>query len=105
MPWKDRYTISDEKSLLDSEVTWPDGQRCCFRIVVDLAPPCGPAGITPQDLTTPDAYFGMHGGLAALGDVLPRRGLHATFAVPAVLAVIHNVPIRALRVARPVIAA
>ena len=23
MPWKDRYTISDEKSLLDSEVSWP----------------------------------------------------------------------------------
>ena len=66
MPWKDRYTISDEKSLSDSEVAWPDGNRCCFRIVVDLAPACGPAGITPQDLATPDAYYGMHGGLSAL---------------------------------------
>ena len=86
MPWKDRYTISDEKSLLDSEVTWPDGNRCCFRIVVDLAPPCGPAGITPQDLTTPDAYFGMHGGLEVLREVLRRRRLKATFATPAVMA-------------------
>jgi len=97
MPWKDRYTISDEKSLLDSEVTWPDGHRCCFRIVVDLAPPCGPAGITPQDLTTPDAYFGMHGGLSGLRDVLRRRHLKATFAVPAVIADIHADTIRALR--------
>ena len=96
MPWKDRYTISDEKSLMDSEVTWPDGQRCCFRIVVDLAPACGPAGITPQDLATPDAYFGMHGGLAALVEVLRRRGLKATFAVPAVMAEIHADTIRAL---------
>ena len=96
MPWKDRYTISDEKSLLDSEVAWPDGNRCCFRIVVDLAPACGPAGITPQDLATPDAYFGMHGGLSALTDVLRRRGLKATFAVPAVMAEIHADTIRAL---------
>ena len=86
MPWKDRYTISDEKSLLDSEVSWPDGQRCCFRIVVDLAPPCGPAGITPQDLTTPDAYFGMHGGLSALGEVLKRYG---TIRMRRGLAVVH----------------
>jgi len=105
MPWKDRYTISDEKSLLDSEVTWPDGQRCCFRIVVDLAPACGPAGITPQDLATPDAYFGMHGGLAALVEVLRRRGLKATFAVPAVMAEIHADTIRALREAGHEIAA
>jgi peptidoglycan/xylan/chitin deacetylase (PgdA/CDA1 family) len=97
MPWKDRYTISDEKSLLDSEVTWPDGNRCCFRIVVDLAPPCGPAGITPQDLTTPDAYYGMHGGLSGLSDILRRRRLKATFAVPAVIADIHADTIRALR--------
>ena len=72
MPWKDRYTISDERTLLDSEVRWPDGRRCCFRIVVDLAPSCGPEGITPADLTTPDAYFGMHGGLKALCGVLDQ---------------------------------
>ena len=38
MPWKERYTISDERTLPDSEVRWPDRKRCCFRIVVDLAP-------------------------------------------------------------------
>ena len=66
MPWKERYTISDERTLLDSDVRWPDGKRCCFRVVVDLAPASGPEGIKPQDLTTPDAYFGMHGGLREL---------------------------------------
>lgn len=96
MPWKDRYTISDEKSLLDNDVTWPDGKRCCFRIVVDLAPPCGPRGIEPKDLATPDAYFGMNGGLSALMEVLRRRGLKATFAAPAVIAEIHGDTIRAL---------
>jgi hypothetical protein len=30
MPWKERYTISDEKSLADDEIRWPQGARCCF---------------------------------------------------------------------------
>ena len=68
MPWKDRYTISDEKSLLDSDVRWPDGQALLLPHRRRPRPACGPDGITPQDLTTPDAYFGMHGGLAALGE-------------------------------------
>ena len=97
MPWKERYTISDERTLPDSEVRWPDGKRCCFRIVVDLAPASGPDGIKPTDLTTPDAYFGMHGGLRAVCDLLKRRGLKATFAVPAVMAEIHGDTIRRLR--------
>ena len=53
MPWKERYTISDEKSIVDSDIKWPDGKRCCFRVVVDLSPACGPDGIKPEDLTTP----------------------------------------------------
>ena len=97
MPWKDRYTISDERTLLDSDVSWPDGNRCCFRIVVDLAPACGPDGLKPQDLATPDAYFGLHGGLGGLLDVLRRHSLKATFAVPAVIAEIHANTIRGLR--------
>lgn len=96
MPWKDRYTISDEKSLLDSEIGWPDGQRCCFRVVVDLSPPCGPDGITARDIANPDAYFGMHGGLDSLCETLHRHSIPATFAVPAVIAEIHADKIRAL---------
>lgn len=105
MPWKDRYTISDEKSLLDSDIHWPDGKRCCFRVVVDLSPACGPDGIKPQDVTTPDAYYGMHGGLDALRGVLKRYGIAATFAVPAVIAETYAATIRALGAAGHEIAA
>jgi hypothetical protein len=37
MPWKERYTISDEKSLGDDEIRWPQGARCCVGITVDLS--------------------------------------------------------------------
>ena len=49
MPWKERYTISDEKSIVDADISWPGGKRCCFRVVVDLSPACGPDGIGPAD--------------------------------------------------------
>ena len=96
MPWKERYTISDEKSIVDSDITWPDGKRCCFRVVVDLSPACGPDGIKPADLATPDAYYGMNGGLAALVSVLDRYDIKATFAVPAVIAEIQADTLRRL---------
>jgi peptidoglycan/xylan/chitin deacetylase (PgdA/CDA1 family) len=96
MPWKERYTISDEKSIVDSDIKWPDGKRCCFRVVVDLSPACGPDGIKPADLATPDAYYGMNGGLAALMAVLDRYDIKATFAVPAVIAEIQADTLRRL---------
>jgi peptidoglycan/xylan/chitin deacetylase (PgdA/CDA1 family) len=97
MPWKDRYTISDEKSLLDQDVVWPNGKRCCFRVVIDLSPPCGPQGITAKNVSTPEAHFGMHGGLAALRDLLNRHNVRATCAVSAVTAELYPDKIRALR--------
>ena len=96
MPWKERYTISDEKSIVDTDIRWPGGKRCCFRVVVDLSPACGPDGIKPEDLTTPDAYYGMNGGLDALLGVLDRHGIKATFAVPAVIAEIQADKLRRL---------
>src|SRR5258708_30829655 len=93
MPWKDRYTISDERTVPDSEVRWPDGKRCCFRVVVDLSPACGPEGLRPQDLATPDAYYGMQGGLDALLVVLGQHRLKATLAVPAATPGSHNLTI------------
>ena len=42
MPWKDGYTISDEKSLADDELRWPEGKRCAVHIVVDLSIAGGP---------------------------------------------------------------
>ena len=98
MPWKDRYTISDEKSLAGLRGDAGRTGSAAASASSSTSPrPAGPRASRPQDLTTPDAYFGMHGGLAALGDVLRRYGLKATFAVPAVMAEIHADTIRALR--------
>jgi len=96
MPWKERYTISDEKSLADDEIRWPQGARCCVRITVDLSVAAGPDGIRAADLTTPEAEFGANQGLSALLAVLERHDLRATFAVPAVIAHIYADRIRAL---------
>jgi len=89
MPWKERYTISDEKSLADDEIRWPHGARCCVGITVDLSIAAGPEGIRAADLKTPEAEFGANQGLAAMLAVLRRYDLKATFAVPAVLARIY----------------
>jgi len=96
MPWKDGYTISDEKSLADDEVRWPGVARCCVSITVDLSIASGPEGICAADLKTPPALFGMGQGLAAVLGMLRRYDLKATFAVPAVIAHINPDKIRAL---------
>ena len=33
MPWKDRYTTSDEVGLADDDVRWPSDRRCAFTIM------------------------------------------------------------------------
>ena len=95
MPWKDGYTISGEKSLLDDEVRWPEEHRCCFSITVDLSVASGPDGITEADLSGPKAQFGVREGFDRIKDALDRFGLKATFATPAVMA---RVQAHALRV-------
>src|SRR5438445_11653570 len=96
MPWKKGYTISDERSLADSEVRWPDGARCCVAVTVDLSAASGPEGVTAADLATPEALFGANQGLAALREALRRHAIRATFAVPAVIAHIHPDLVRSL---------
>lgn len=86
MPWKQGYTISDEKSLADRELAWPDGHRCGVQIVVDLSVASGSAGITAADLTSSRAEFGRAVGLDLVLEILQRYGLRATFAVPALIA-------------------
>jgi peptidoglycan/xylan/chitin deacetylase (PgdA/CDA1 family) len=86
MPWKEGYTISDEKSLDDQEVRWPDGKRCALHIVVDLSVARGPAGIGAIELGSPSALFAINDGLDLLLSALARHGLKASFAVPAVMA-------------------
>ena len=90
MPWKQGYTISDERSLADSELRWPDGARCCVAMTVDLSVAAGPEGVTAADLTTPEALFGANQGLAALREVFRRHAMRATFAAPAIIAHIHR---------------
>jgi peptidoglycan/xylan/chitin deacetylase (PgdA/CDA1 family) len=96
MPWKDGYTISDECSLTDAEVRWPDGNRCCFSITVDLSVASGPEGITEADLTGPKAQFGLSEGLDRVKEALDRFGLKATFATPAVMARVQSHRLRVL---------
>jgi peptidoglycan/xylan/chitin deacetylase (PgdA/CDA1 family) len=86
MPWKDGYTISNEIGLRDAQVRWPNGDRCCVSIAVDLSVASTGAGITPKDLSSPRAQFGAGDGLDNVRRVLGQFGLRATFAVPAAMA-------------------
>ncbi len=96
MPWKQGYTISDEVGLRDAEIRWPDGNRCCMTVVVDLSVARGPEGICAADLMHPDAYFAAHDGLDQVLAVLRRFGIKATFAAPAVIAQLRAERLRAL---------
>ena len=96
MPWKQGYTISDARSLTDSELRWPDGARCCVAMTVDLSVASGPEGVTAADLATPEALFGANQGLAALREVFRRHAMRATFAAPAIIAHIHRDLVRSL---------
>src|SRR5262245_2710867 len=96
MPWKDGYTISDERSLDDSDVRWPDGKRCAVHIVVDLSFAGGPEGISARDIRSGTAQFGAREGLELVLAALARHGLKATFAVPAVMARIDPARTRSL---------
>jgi peptidoglycan-N-acetylglucosamine deacetylase len=96
MPWKDRYTISDERSVTDTSITWPNAAQLAVHVTIDLAPACGPGGIESADLSTPEAYYGLHGGLDTLLPILARHDMRATVAVPAILAPIYADRVRSL---------
>lgn len=96
MPWKDRYTISDEVGLADADVSWPDGKRCCVTLTVSLGSASGPQGLTAADMRTPQAYFAAKGGLEQLLRVVDKHHLRATFAVPGVLAPAYRSRLRSL---------
>jgi peptidoglycan/xylan/chitin deacetylase (PgdA/CDA1 family) len=86
MPWKEGYTTSDEKTLADGDIAWPNGYQCAFVPVIDLSIASRPEGITPSDLKTASGQFGIQVGIRSLLEVLQRYGITATFAVPAVIA-------------------
>jgi peptidoglycan-N-acetylglucosamine deacetylase len=85
MPWKDRYTISNERSIPDAEIRWPDGKRCAVSITVDLSLAAGGDGIRAAELSTPVARFAVEEGIGNLLGVLRRHKLRATFATPAAM--------------------
>ena len=97
MPRKDGCTISDERSIEDAALRWPDGARCCVSITVDLSLAAGPEGIRVADLGTPVARFAMTEGLDNLLDTLRRHGMRTTFATPAAMARILGPRIAAIR--------
>jgi peptidoglycan/xylan/chitin deacetylase (PgdA/CDA1 family) len=96
MPWKDAYTISDEKTLEDTDLRWPADKRCAVHIVVDLSVASGPEGIGVRDIKSAPAEFGANQGLDLVLAQLDKHGLKATFAVPAVTAEIYPRRIKAL---------
>ncbi len=97
MPWKEGYTISDEKSLTDSEVRWPDGKRVCVTVMLDLSLASGPQGLTAADLRNSNATFGINEGLAQIRAILNRFNIKATVTVPAAMANMMSDSILALR--------
>ena len=97
MPWKDGYTISDEKTLADDQVRWPDGGRICVTVTLDLSLASGPQGLTEADLAGSNAAFGMNEGLAQIRALLRRFDIKATVAVPAAMARIMPDAVLALR--------
>lgn len=86
MPWKDRYTISDEVGIADEAIRWPDGVRCAATIVVSLSLATGPEGVEAHHLSDDTAFFALNEGFERLFEALDRRGLKTTVAVPAVVA-------------------
>jgi peptidoglycan/xylan/chitin deacetylase (PgdA/CDA1 family) len=84
MPWKERYTVTDERTL--DGVVWPEGARCAVMVVVDPSPPCGLQGIGPRELDSDAAHYGLDVALPRMLDALDEHRIRATFPVPAVLA-------------------
>lgn len=96
MPWKQGYTISDEVAVRDDAIAWPDGARCCVLVTVDLNLASGPEGIGARDLEGSVAQFALGDGLEGLLRAFRRRGVRATFAVPAAIAAIRPALVRAI---------
>jgi peptidoglycan/xylan/chitin deacetylase (PgdA/CDA1 family) len=86
MPWKEGYTISDEKSMKDEDIKWPDSQQCAFRIVVDYSVDAAEDGIGRKDIKSHVGQFGKRVEIWRLLDLFDKHNIRATFAVPAVMA-------------------
>ncbi|GAA5122618.1 polysaccharide deacetylase family protein [Haloechinothrix salitolerans] len=86
MPWKNRYTVSDERCFADEQVTWPGVKKAAFTLTIDLSPTCRAEGLRLHDFQTPEAFYGMNRGMDVLRQTLGKHAVRATFAVPGVMA-------------------
>ena len=105
MPWKDRYTLSDEIAMADADVRWPGKAQCCSMIFVALTDAEHADGLRPADLATGRAQFTMGEGLDLMLEALAKRRLKATFTVPAAMARVWPARIREVAAAGHEIAA
>ena len=97
MPWKDGYTISDEKSLADARCPLARGKalRRPHRRRPERRQRTRRAS-SARDIRSAAGRFGASEGLDLVLAALARHGLKATFAVPAVMAEIDPARIKAL---------
>lgn len=86
MPWKDGYTVSDERGVADGDVRWPEGVRSALRITVVLGAAMEPHGVDDASLNGEAGHFGRHRGLDLILRTLDELGLNVTFAVPGLVA-------------------
>ena len=86
MPWKEGYTISNERTMKDDEISWPDNQQIAVRIVVDYSVDAAGDGIGRKDIQSHVAQHGKRVEIWSLLDLFEKHNLRATFAVPAIMA-------------------
>jgi peptidoglycan/xylan/chitin deacetylase (PgdA/CDA1 family) len=86
MPWKDRYTVCDEKSLVDDDVSWPSKQQIAVRVVVDYSVDAVGDGIGHTDINRSVIAHARGVQVWRLLDLFDKYGVRATFAVPAIMA-------------------
>ena len=72
MPWKEGYTITDEKTMDDGDVIWPDPNRCAVTVVVDYSVHAGSEGINPEDVNKHLAEFGRRVAMPRLFDLFEK---------------------------------
>jgi len=86
MPWKDGYTITDEKGMHDEIIKWPQKQRCVATIVVDYNVQADQDGIDINDIQRQVCEYGRKVEIWNLLDIFDKYEMRATFATPAIMA-------------------
>ena len=86
MPWKEGYTVSDERGVADGAVRWPDVVLSARRITVVGGVATEAHGVDAASLHGEAGYFGLNRGLDLILGMLDEHTLSVTFAVPGLVA-------------------